>query len=575
MTDPQIMLTERVQQALARAFGSEHADADPLIRPSQFADFQANVAMSLAKRLRRAPREVAEAIRTELSDFPGTIEVSGPGFLNITLDGSWIESEATRMLADPRLGVGTITPSQTVVIDYSAPNAAKEMHVGHLRTTIVGDSLARLHEHLGNTVIRQNHLGDWGTPFGMLIEHLLEIGEEAAVAQLEAGQGTEFYQAARAKFDSDDDFRQRARVRVTTLQSGDTETMRLWHVFMEATVRYFNKVYQLLGVTLTDADLAGESMYNPMLQKTCDDLEAAGTAVISDGALCVFPPGFTGSDDKPLPLIIRKSDGGYGYATTDMAAIRYRVHDLKAERILYVVGNEQALHFRMVFAGARLAGWLPDSVSAEHVQIGMMLGKDGRRFKTRSGESVKLMDLLQEAVDRATAAIADRGYDEATTQEIAHAVGMGAVKYADLSVSHDSEYVLDFDRMISFTGNTGPYMQYATARIRSIFRKAEMAPADATGPIVLAAPAERALGLQLLGFGELVSQVTATSEPHRLCNFLFQTASLFSTFYDECPVTKEGVDPETRQHRLALCKLVLDVLEKGLNLLGVPVPERM
>ncbi|MFI7233471.1 arginine--tRNA ligase [Nonomuraea angiospora] len=575
MTDPQIVLTERVQQALARAFGQEHADADPLIRPSQFADFQANVAMSLAKRLRRAPREVAEAIKTELSDFPGTIEVSGPGFLNITLDDSWIASEATRMLADPRLGVGTITPSQTVVIDYSAPNAAKEMHVGHLRTTIVGDSLARLHEHLGNTVIRQNHLGDWGTPFGMLIEHLLEIGEEAAVAQLEAGQGTEFYQAARAKFDSDDDFRQRARVRVTTLQSGDAETMRLWHVFMEATVRYFNKVYQLLGVTLTDADLAGESMYNPMLQKTCDDLEAAGTAVISDGALCVFPPGFTGSDDKPLPLIIRKSDGGYGYATTDMAAIRYRVHDLKAERILYVVGNEQALHFRMVFAAARLAGWLPDSVSAEHVQIGMMLGKDGRRFKTRSGESVKLMDLLQEAVDRATAAIADRGYDEATTKEIAHAVGMGAVKYADLSVSHDSEYVLDFDRMISFTGNTGPYMQYATARIRSIFRKAGMAPAEATGPIVLAAPAERALGLQLLGFGELVSQVTTESEPHRLCNFLFQTASLFSTFYDECPVTKEGVDPETRQHRLALCKLVLDVLEKGLDLLGVPVPERM
>ncbi|MEV0231164.1 arginine--tRNA ligase [Nonomuraea sp. NPDC050786] len=575
MTDPQIMLTERVQQALARAFGSEHADADPLIRPSQFADFQANVAMSLAKRLRRAPREVAEAIKAELSDFPGTVEVSGPGFLNITLDGSWIESEATRMLADPRLGVGTITPSQIVVIDYSAPNAAKEMHVGHLRTTIVGDSLARLHEHLGNTVIRQNHLGDWGTPFGMLIEHLLDIGEAAAVAQLEAGQGTEFYQAARAKFDADDAFRQRARVRVTTLQSGDPDTLRLWHVFMDATVRYFNKIYALLGVTLTDADIAGESMYNPMLQQTCDDLEAAGTAVISEGALCVFPPGFTGSDDKPLPLIIRKSDGGYGYATTDMAAIRYRVHDLKAERILYVVGADQALHFRMVFAAARLAGWLPDTVSPEHVQIGMMLGKDGRRFKTRSGESVKLMDLLQEAVDRATAAIAERGYDEATTKDIAHAVGMGAVKYADLSVSHDSEYVFDFDRMLAFTGNTGPYMQYATARIRSIFRKAGVDPADAAGPLVLAAPAERALGLHVLGFGELISQVTAASEPHRLCAFLFQTASLFSTFYDECPVVKEGVDPETRQRRLALCSLVLRVLETGLDLLGVPVPERM
>ncbi|MET8991902.1 arginine--tRNA ligase [Nonomuraea wenchangensis] len=575
MTDPQIVLTERVQQALAHAFGAEHADADPLIRPSQFADFQANVAMSLAKRLRRAPREVAEAIRAELSDFPGTVEVSGPGFLNITLDDGWIAAEAQRMLDDPRLGVGTATPTQTVVIDYSAPNAAKEMHVGHLRTTIVGDALARLHEHVGNTVIRQNHLGDWGTPFGMLIEHLLDIGEEAAVEQLEAGMGTEFYQAARAKFDGDEAFKQRARVRVTTLQSGDPDTLRLWHVFMDATVRYFNKVYSLLGVTLTDADIAGESMYNPMLERTCADLEASGTAQLSEGALCVFPPGFTGSDDKPLPLIIRKSDGGYGYATTDMAAIRYRVHDLKAGRILYVVGADQALHFRMVFAAARQAGWLPDEVSAEHVQIGMMLGKDGRRFKTRSGESVKLNDLLDEAIERATAAIADRGYDAATQAEIARAVGMGAVKYADLSVSHDSEYVFDFDRMLGFTGNTGPYMQYATARIRSIFRKAGMEPAEAQGAITPGEPAERALGLHLLGFGELVSQVATQSEPHRLCAFLFETASLFSTFYEQCPVLRTDVAPEVRASRLALCALTLRTLETGLDLLGVPVPERM
>ncbi|GAA1772846.1 arginine--tRNA ligase [Nonomuraea bangladeshensis] len=575
MTDPQIVLTERVQQALAHAFGAEHADADPLIRPSQFADFQANVAMSLAKRLRRAPREVAEAIRAELSDFPGTVEVSGPGFLNITLDDGWIAAEAQRMLDDPRLGVGTVTPTQTVVIDYSAPNAAKEMHVGHLRTTIVGDALARLHEHVGNTVIRQNHLGDWGTPFGMLIEHLLDIGEEAAVEQLEAGQGTEFYQAARAKFDGDEAFKQRARVRVTTLQSGDPDTLRLWHVFMDATVRYFNKVYSLLGVTLTDADIAGESMYNPMLERTCADLEASGTAELSEGALCVFPPGFTGSDDKPLPLIIRKSDGGYGYATTDMAAIRYRVHDLKAGRILYVVGADQALHFRMVFAAAQQAGWLPDEVSAEHVQIGMMLGKDGRRFKTRSGESVKLTDLLDEAIERATAAIADRGYDAATQAEIARAVGMGAVKYADLSVSHDSEYVFDFDRMLGFTGNTGPYMQYATARIRSIFRKADMEPAEAQGAITPGEPAERALSLHLLGFGELVAQVAAQSEPHRLCAFLFETASLFSTFYEQCPVLRTDVAPEVRASRLALCALTLRTLETGLDLLGVPVPERM
>ncbi|GAB2949000.1 arginine--tRNA ligase [Nonomuraea fastidiosa] len=575
MTDPQKVLTERVQQALGRAFGSEYADADPLIRPSQFADFQANVAMSLAKRLRRSPREVAEAIKAELSDFPGTVEVSGPGFLNITLADGWIASEADEMLGDKRLGVGLSTPPQTVVIDYSAPNAAKEMHVGHLRTTIVGDALARLHEHVGNTVIRQNHLGDWGTPFGMLIEHLLDIGEPAAIAQLEAGQGTEFYQAARAKFDSDDDFKARARKRVGTLQSGDPETLRLWHVFMDATVRYFNKVYDLLGVTLTDADIAGESMYNPMLQKTCDDLEASGTAKISEGALCVFPPGFTGPDDKPLPLIIRKSDGGYGYATTDMAAIRYRVHDLKADRILYVVGSDQALHFRMVFAAAKMAGWLPDSVSAEHVQIGMMLGKDGRRFKTRSGESVKLMDLLQSAVDKAYALIAERGYDEETRKEIARAVGMAAVKYADLSVSHDSEYVFDLDRMVAFTGNTGPYLQYAQARIRSIFRRGGLDPDDATGPIRLGAAPERALALQLLGFGTVVEQATELSEPHRLCAYLYATASAFTDFFEQCPVLKEGVAPETRASRLALCALTLRVMETGLNLLGVPVPERM
>ncbi|GLW12922.1 arginine--tRNA ligase [Microtetraspora sp. NBRC 13810] len=575
MTDPQFVLTERVQRALAAAFGPDFADADPLIRPSQFADFQANVALSLAKRLRRQPREVAQAIAEELKDFPGTIEISGPGFLNITLSDAWITEQAAQILADPRAGVGVSTPPQTVVIDYSAPNAAKEMHVGHLRTTIVGDSLVRVMEHLGNRVIRQNHLGDWGTPFGMLIEHLLDIGEAAAVAQLEAGDGTGFYQAARSKFDADDDFKQRARERVTTLQSGDPETLRLWHVFMDATVRYFNKVYTMLGVTLTDDDIAGESMYNAMLAKTCDDLESAGVAVLSEGALCVFPPGFTGSDDRPLPLIIRKSDGGYGYATTDLAAIRYRVHDLKADRILYVVGNDQALHFQMVYAAARQAGWLPDTVSAEHIQIGMMLGPDGRRFKTRSGTSVKLVDLLTEAVDRAGAAIAERDYDGATRSQIAQAVGMGAVKYADLSVSHDSEYIFDFDRMLGFTGNTGPYMQYATARIRSIFRNAGIDATAATGPILLGEPAERALALQLLDFGTLVERVAESAEPHRLCAYLFETASTFTGFYENCPVLKAGVPDDVRASRLALCALTLRVLETGLSLLGVPVPDRM
>jgi arginyl-tRNA synthetase len=575
MTDPQLMLAARVQQALGAAFGAEHAEADPLIRPSQFADFQANVALSLAKRLRRSPREVAEAIAAELRDFPGTVEISGPGFINLTLSSEWIAERAAQALADPRAGVGTATPPQTVVVDYSAPNAAKEMHVGHLRTTIVGDALARTLAHLGHNVVRQNHLGDWGTPFGMLIEHLLDIGEEAALARLEAGEGSEYYQEARQKFDADPGFRDRARRRVGTLQAEDPETMRLWHLFMDATIRYFDKVYAMLGVTLTDADIAGESMYNPMLAETCDDLERSGVATISEGALCVFPPGFTGSDDKPLPLIIRKSDGGYGYATTDMAAIRYRVRDLKADRILYVVGADQALHFQMVFAAAREAGWLPDTVSAEHIKIGMMLGKDGRRFRTRAGESVKLTDLLNEAVERASAAISDRGYDSATCAAIAQTVGMGAVKYADLSVSHDSEYVFDFDRMLGFTGNTGPYMQYATARIRSIFRRGGVDPAAATAPIELGEDAERALALQLLGFGSVVEQVAETAEPHRLCAYLFETASTFTTFYEKCPVLRDDVDPATRESRLALCALTLRVLETGLSLLGVPVPERM
>ncbi|GII79649.1 arginine--tRNA ligase [Sphaerisporangium rufum] len=577
MTDPQLVLAERVQQALAAAFGPEHAGADPLIRPSQFADYQANVALSLGKRLRRPPREVAQAIADALDpgDVFGAVEVSGPGFLNITLNDEWIAAAAGAALADPRSGVGLATPPQTVIVDYSAPNAAKEMHVGHLRTTIVGDSLVRLMEHLGNRVVRQNHLGDWGTPFGMLIEHLLDIGEARALARLEAGEGSEYYQEARAKFDADPAFKERSRRRVATLQSEEPETIRLWRLFMDATIRYFNRVYSTLGVTLTDSDIAGESMYNPMLAETCADLESSGVAVLSEGALCVFPPGFTGSDDRPLPLIIRKSDGGYGYATTDMAAIRYRVRDVKADRILYVVGADQSLHFQMIFAAARQAGWLTDEVSAEHIQIGMMLGSDGRRFRTRSGEAVKLTDLLDEAVERASAAIAERGYDEATRAEIAHSVGIGAVKYADLSVGHDSEYVFDFDRMLSFTGNTGPYMQYATARIRSIFRKGGIDPAEATGPIRLDEAAERELALKLLSFGTVVEHAAAGAEPHRVCAYLFETASAFTTFYEKCPVLRADVDAGTRASRLALCALTLRVLQTGLHLLGVPVPDRM
>ncbi|WP_061299607.1 arginine--tRNA ligase [Herbidospora cretacea] len=574
MTDPQLVLAERVQQALALAFGQEYAAEDPLIRPSQFADYQANVAMSLAKRLRRAPRDVAQEIAANI-DLPGTVEVSGPGFLNLRFHDSWIAAEAGALLTDDRLGVPRELPAKTVVVDYSAPNAAKEMHVGHLRTTVVGDALVRVQEHLGNRVVRQNHLGDWGTPFGMLIEHLLDIGEEAAVAQLEAGNGNDYYQAARAKFDSDPEFNRRARARVVTLQAEDPETMRLWRIFMDATVRYFNKVYTQLGVTLTDDDIAGESMYNHALAQVCDELQERGIAEISDGALCVFPPGFTGRESQPLPFMIRKSDGGYGYATTDMATMRYRVQDLKADRILYVIGATQALHMQMLFASAKLAGWLPDHVSAEHVQIGSVLGSDGKMFKTRAGKSIKLLELLDEAETRAAAVLADRpGLDEATRGEIAHMVGMGAVKYADLSVSHDSEYVFDFDRMLALTGNTGPYLQYATTRIRSIFRGGDYDPAGSYGPVVITHPAERALALQLLGFGPIVTEVGARNEPHRLCAYLFDLASAFTTFYENCPVLKAASEEE-RQSRLALSVLTLRVLLQGLDLLGITAPERM
>ncbi|GLW26079.1 arginine--tRNA ligase [Microbispora triticiradicis] len=573
MTDPQLVLTERVQQALGSAFGPEYATEDPLIRPSQFADYQANVALSLAKRLRRAPREVAQAIAGHLDTSDVSVEVSGPGFLNLTLRDGWIAEQAGQRLLDDRLGVPQPAP-QTVVVDYSAPNAAKEMHVGHLRTTIVGDTLARTHEHVGNQVIRQNHLGDWGTPFGMLIEHLLDIGEEQALGRLAAGDGNAFYQEARHKFDTDKAFEERSRRRVPLLQGGDPPTLRLWHEFIEYTKRYFNKVYRALGVTLTDDDIAGESKYNPMLADVCDELERMGVAEMSEGALCVFPPGFTGRDDQPLPLIVRKSDGGYGYATTDLAAIRYRVRDLKADRVLYVVGATQSLHFQMVFAAARMAGWLHDEVKAEHVQIGSVLGSDGKMFKTRSGESVKLTDLLEEAVVRAEAVIAERGYEPEARRQIARQVGMGAVKYADLSVSHDSEYVFDFDRMLALTGNTGPYLQYATARIRSIFRNGGIDPESVTGPIVLGHPAERALALQLLGFGTVVAAVAELSEPHRLCNYLFDLAQAFTSFYEGCPVLK-AEEESVRQSRLALSALTLRVLLRGLDLLGIEVPERM
>jgi arginyl-tRNA synthetase len=589
-TSPAAILTERLQRAMGTAFGPEHASVDPVLRPSQYADLQANVALAMAKQLGTSPREVATRLVAAL-DLEGICElpeVSGPGFVNLTLTAGWAATAAAGMAADPRLGV-PLEEAQVIPIDYSAPNVAKEMHVGHLRTTVVGDALARTLEHLGHTVVRQNHIGDWGTPFGMLIEHLLEVGEDSATAGLLVSDPNAFYQGARGKFDADtaenqgQDFAARARRRVVSLQAGDPETLRHWERLIGLSTAYFHSIYDLLGVTLTDDDLAGESTYNDDLAGICAELEAAGIATVSEGALCVFLDGYTGREGKPQPLIIRKSDGGYGYGTTDLATIRHRVRDLRADRVLYVIGAPQLLHLRMVWDTARLAGWLPDEVEVVHVQIGNVLGADGKILKTRSGAPIRLRMLLDEAVERAAAVLAEArpelSADERTL--IARQVGMGAVKYADLVVGHDSEYTFDLGRMVSLQGNTGPYLQYAAARIRSILRRADD-PADAPaddpaadpGAMLVTDESERLLVLALLRFGETVAQVGASYEPHRLAGYLFDVAQTFTTFYDRCPVLK-APEPEVRASRLALCGLTLRVLEQGLSLLGIEAPERM
>ena len=579
MADPQQVLGARVRDALVAAYGADYADADPLIRPSSFGDLQSNAALPLAKKLGRAPRDIAAEIvgHLEVDDVCEPPAVSGPGFINLTLRPQWIADAATALLTDPRLGVPAAAEPQTVVVDYSSPNIAKAMHVGHLRTTIVGDAIVRVLEFAGHRVIRDNHVGDWGTPFGMLLEHLVDVGDDSAEAALLRTDPNAFYQAARVEFDADPAFAARARERVVKLQSGDDPaTQRLWDELMELSKDYLRDTYAVLRVTLADDDIRGESFYNDMLRDVADDLIAKGLATISDGALCAFPAGFQNRDGSPLPLIIVKSDGGYNYATTDLATIRYRVDKLNADRALYVVGTDQAQHFKMVFEVAREAGWLPDSADFEHAQIGMVQGKDGRRLRTRAGDNVALTELIAEGPQRARALLdeVERDDDGLDLDAVAEDVGIGAIKYADLSTARESAYIFDWDRMISFKGNTGPYLQYATARIRSIFRRAGIDEAGLHGPILITAPAERELARKLLEFGSVVTLVAESAEPHRLCGYLFEVASLFTSFYEQCPVLKAD-DEETRSSRLALCAAVLRVLTVGLGLLGVPIPDRM
>ena len=579
MADPRTTLEPRFEAALRAAFGEEHAKTDPVLRRSDRADFQADVAMALARKVGKPPRDVAKLIMDHL-DLAGIcekVEIAGPGFINLTLEPAWLAREVGVIAREPKAGLEKTTAPETVVIDYSAPNVAKEMHVGHVRSTVLGDSLARVLEAVGHRVVRQNHVGDWGTPFGMLIEHLLDLGEEAALAtsitDLDA-----FYKQARTKFDGDPDFAERSRHRVVLLQAGDEHTLTLWKRFTDASKRYFGAVYKKLGVTLRDEDIRGESFYNPKLPGIVTELEAKGLTEVSDGAVCVFPEGFKNKEGERLPLIVRKGDGGYGYAATDLAAIRSRTQDIGATRLLYVVGATQSQHFAMVFAVAKAAGWLVPPARAEHVAFGSILGPDKKMFKTRAGGTIKLADLVDEAVQRAAAAVAEKNpdLDDAARAVVARQIGIGAIKYVDLSSDRIKDYVFDWDRMLAFEGNTAPYCQYVHARVRSIFRRADAADAAAssTAALALREPAERALGLELLGLGGAVASVADTLQPHRLCTYLFAVASKFNTFYDQCPVLK-AEDAAVRHSRLALAELTGRVLAVGLDLLGIEAPDQM
>ena len=576
MADPLHLLALRFADAFAAVAGSP---VDPVVRPSEHADAQVNGALSVAKSIGRAPRDVANDVVGRLgdvSDMCASVDVAGPGFLNVTFSASFIADQVRAALGDGRLGVRAVPAPETVVVDYSAPNVAKEMHVGHLRSTVIGDALVRMHEFVGNRVVRENHIGDWGTPFGMLIEHLIDMGEENAAQEFSVGDLDGFYKEARKKFEADDSFKERSRLRVVALQAGDEETLRMWRVLVAESTKYFNRVYGQLGVLLTDGDLMGESAYNDLLPKVVDRLRSAGRLQSSDGADVMFLDGFTNRENEPLPLIIRKGDGGYNYATTDLACVIDRVERLRANRMWYVVGAPQAQHLQMVEAATRSAGWLPENVEMRHVAFGNVLGSDKKMLKSRSGDSVKLSSLLDEAVERATTAVREKNPDleQAAQGAIARMVGIGAVKYADLSTDRVKDYIFDWDRMLSFDGNTAPYLQYAHARICSIFRRAGIDRSSLDGSVLaLAAKEERELALAVLQFDSAVWDTIDKASPHRLCTYLYEVATAFTSFYENCPVLKS--DEPLRSSRLVLCDATARVMKTGLGLLGIDAPEAM
>jgi arginyl-tRNA synthetase len=530
------------------------AGIDPELRPAtkpQFGHYQSNVALRLANSERKSPREVAADIvaRLQIADLCEAPEIAGPGFINLRLRTDVLTQAVTDQLADPYSGVSQVSKPHVVVIDYSAPNVAKQMHVGHLRSTVIGDCLRRVITGVGHHVIAQNHIGDWGTQFGMLVEHILDEGIDAS--SLTLPEADELYARASARFRADEDFAERARRRVVALQAGDEVTREIWHQLINISLVGFNAAYRRLGVLLTDDDLAGESMYNDELSSLVAELERDGTAVIDDGALCVFVDGFA------APMIVRKRDGGFGYAATDLAAIRRRVRDLHANRIIYVVDARQSDHFDLVFAVARKAGFLRDDVITEHVAFGTVLGTDGKPFKTREGTAVNLNTLL-----------------DAAEVQTAPPVALAAIKYADLSNGLNRDYVFDVSRMVQTTGNTGPYLQYAHARVTQVLRKgAARGYGEQSKVLTLEEPAEQTLALLLIRFGDIVDEVARTLQPHRLCNYLYELSGALAIFYEQCPVLQSS--GAVRDSRLALCSATKRVLADGLTMLGIEPLERM
>ena len=571
-----------LETAVRRAMDSASipAECSPAVARSnrpEFGDFQANGAMAAAKVMKTNPRQLAELIienlAAELGDNAEKLEIAGPGFINIRLSSAFIGQQ----LAAP-IELQTAA-KQTVVVDYSAPNLAKQMHVGHLRSTIIGDAIARVLMHLGHHVIRQNHVGDWGTQFGMLIAELeeqLSSGEQAELALADLEQ---FYQAAKVHFDADPAFADKARAYVVKLQAGDEHCRHLWQQFISISIAHNVELYRKLGVLLTETDTMAESAYNDQLSDVVATLMESGLAVEDDSAKVVFIQELADKNGNPSPMIIEKRGGGYLYATTDLAAARYRAATLKADRALYFIDARQSLHMKQVFATARKAGFVPPAMELQHLAFGTMMGADGKPFKTRSGGTVKLADLLEEAVERATALVAEKNHDSdlsaAELAEISRKVGIGAVKYADLSKTRTNDYIFDWDSMLSFEGNTAPYLQYAYTRIVSIFRRAEVTLEAFDAPIAAQLPQERALALHLLGFSDLIDQVAKECYPHLLCTYLYELASLFMSFYEAAPILKEGVSAEDKASRLALAKRSANTLSKGLELLGIETMERM